>query len=146
MSLLRKSKSHNAPQGSVLLGTALLSHGERGCAPTNCCRTVRHSMSTNNRRLEPVRQGSTCGSGGILPVLSLASICADVWILPNMYLPRKVSYFLYIELQGSGSRCHIFWVLIWASAYPHEMFQCKLNLILEGLHIQKTSAGDTLHR
>lgn len=69
-------------------------------------------MSINNYPLEPVRQDSLRGSKGSLPVSSFASTCADVCILPNMYLPRKVNYFLYIELWGSGSLCHIFWQML----------------------------------
>ena len=127
LSLLRKSESHNAPLGSVLLGTALRSHGEGGFAPTNCHKTIRHSTSTGSCWLEPVRRDSTRESGGSVPVSSLASTCADVWILPKKYLPRKSIIFCILSYGGraafviSFGRCC--WVWIWASAYPQEIFQ-----------------------
>lgn len=64
--------------------------------------------------------------------LNMASTCADMCILSNMYLPHMDSYFWYIALGGGqaafGTACgRCCCVHIWASAYPLEMFQCKLN-------------------
>lgn len=81
---------------------------EGGFAPYNCHKTVRHSMTTESCCLEAVRHDSVHGAEVIYLSQAWhphAQVCG---YFANTLLPRKVNDFLYVELWGSGSLCHIF--------------------------------------
>lgn len=149
LSLLRKSKSHNAPQGSVLLGTALHSPTERVDLPLpTAIRLLGTAGAPITVDWSPSGMTACVGAKGVHrsqawhPRVQMCGYFLICSCLTRSIIFCILSYGDQAAFLTSG-RCR--WVWIWALAYPQEMFQCKLNQILEGLSVQKTSAGDMLH-
>lgn len=140
LSLLRKSKSHNAPQGRALLGTALHSHGKDRSAPTSY-----HKDS-----------GTAWNLWGMTAWVGARGLCLpQVWHpdvqmrahFPIMGLPCKVSYFLCTYtgqtafVTSSGGCCWV-WVTL-GIRLSSDMFQHEQDWILEGLGVLKILADGT---